>query len=363
MSKQTPLYEEHLRLGGRMVEFAGWDMPVQYSGVKDEHIAVRTAAGLFDVSHMGQIEFTGKGAAACIQHLTTNDVSKLVDGQAQYSLLCKENGGVLDDIIVYRIDAERFVLVVNAANAAKDLAWLEAHVSDGVSIKDISADYAMIAFQGPLAAKILAPLSTADIDGIGHYHFTNGDVAGKPAIIARTGYTGEDGFEIFASPADMPLIWQSLLEGGAPQGVKPAGLGARDTLRLEMKYSLYGHEITEETNPLEAGLSWVVKLNTTEDFIGKAAIKALREAGQTRTLVGFCMKDPGIPRQGYAILLDGKAAGIVTSGTMSPSLDKAIGIGYVPMEARALGAEISIDIRGRARKAVVVETPFYAKKP
>jgi aminomethyltransferase len=362
MVQRTPLYEEHKRLGGKMVEFAGWDMPVQYTGVKDEHTAVRTAAGLFDVSHMGQLEFTGKGAAASLQHLTTNDVSKLVDGQAQYSLLCKEDGGVIDDIIVYRVNAQRFVLVVNAANAAKDFAWLKAHLGSDTVMKDISADYAMIAFQGPAAATILASLTDADLTELGHYRFTNGTVADKACIVARTGYTGEDGFEIFASPADMPQVWQGILEAGKPRGVKPAGLGARDTLRLEMKYSLYGHEITEETNPLEAGLGWVVKLNTASDFIGKQAIEAIRNAGPSRALVGFRMLEPGIPRQGYSILFAGKQAGVVTSGTMSPSLDEAIGIGYVPMEARAIGAEISIDIRGRARKAGVVATPFYQKE-
>jgi len=361
MSKKTPLYEEHIKLGARMVEFAGWEMPVQYSGVIDEHKAVREAAGLFDVSHMGQIEVTGRGATDYVQHLTTNDVRKLVDGQAQYSLLCRENAGVIDDVIVYRISGEKYVIVVNAINAVKDLDWLESHARDDARIENISPEHAMIAFQGPKSQEILAELTDADLASIGHYHFRSGRIAGADCIIARTGYTGEDGFEIFAPPAGVTGVWQAILEKGKPRGVLPAGLGARDTLRTEMRYSLYGHEITEETNPIEAGLGWVVKLNNEDDFIGKRAIKEIKEKGLARTLVGFKMQESGIPRQGYPILIGEKEAGIVTSGTMSPSLREPIGIGFVPIEAREIGTEICIDIRGRSRKAIVVETPFYRK--
>ncbi len=361
MAKRTPLYDEHVKLGAKMVDFAGWQLPVLYTGVIEEHRAVRNAAGLFDVSHMGEIEIAGAGATECVQHLTTNDVRKLVDGQAQYSLLCREDGGVIDDVIVYRFGPERYIIVVNAANSEKDFAWIESHPTGDVSIRDASADWAMVAFQGPAAADVLAKLTEADLASIGHYHFRESKVAGRPAIIARTGYTGEDGFEIFTAPAGAPRLWQAIIERGRPRGVLPAGLGARDTLRLEMRYSLYGHEITEETNPLEAGLGWVVKLKNDEDFIGKDAIRRIKEQGLARSLVGFQMAEPGIPRQGYPIVIDGTVVGQVTSGTMSPSLERAIGIGYVPAKYREIGQEICIDIRGRSRKAVVVETPFYRK--
>ncbi|MFH1829680.1 MAG: glycine cleavage system aminomethyltransferase GcvT [Pseudomonadota bacterium] len=358
MSRKTPLYDEHVRLGGKMVDFAGWQMPVQYSGVMQEHRAVRNAAGLFDVSHMGQIEVTGPGATDCVQYLTTNNVKKLIDYQAQYSILCNERGTVIDDIIVYRFNPERYIIVVNASNAQKDFAWCKSHIKGNAQIRDVSDDYALLAFQGPKAAEILSDISDADLTKIATYHFCEGLVADKKCIIARTGYTGEDGFEIFMSPKDAPIIWQSIIEKGKPLGALPVGLGARDTLRMEMKYSLYGHEITEDTNPLEAGLGWVVKLKPPDDFIGKNAIIKIKEQGPTRSLVGFKMIDAGIPRQGYPIIVAGKKDGIVTSGTMSPTLSCAIGIGFVPTDAGQVGTEISVDIRGLPRKAVVVETPF-----
>jgi len=361
MSMRTPLYDEHMKLGAKMVEFAGWELPVLYTGVIDEHRAVRNAAGLFDVSHMGEIEIRGSQATECVQHLTTNDVRKLTCGQAQYSLLCREDGGVIDDVIVYRFSPERYIIVVNAVNSEKDFAWVGSRARGDVEIRDVSADWAMVAFQGPAAAGVLAELTDFNLSSIEHYHFREAKVAGRATTIARTGYTGEDGFEIFIAPSDAPALWQSIIESGRPLGVLPAGLGARDTLRLEMRYSLYGHEITEETNPLEAGLGWVVKLKNEEDFIGKNAIRRIKELGPTRALVGFRMAEAGIPRQGYPIVIDGKIVGHVTSGTMSPSLECAIGIGYVPAQYSDIGQEICIDIRGRARKAVVVETPFYRK--
>ncbi len=359
MTRKTPLYDEHVRLGAKIVDFAGWLMPVQYTGVIDEHKAVRTAAGLFDVSHMGQVEVTGPGATDCIQHLTTNDVKKLVDGQAQYSVVCNERGTVVDDIIIYRFNPERYIIVVNASNVAKDFAWFESHAKGKAQLRNVSDKYALIALQGPLAAEILSPMAEADLASVKTYCFTEGKVAGAKAIIARTGYTGEDGFEIFTSPADAPGVWQALIEKGKPRGLKPAGLGARDTLRLEMKYSLYGHEITDETNPIEAGLGWVVKLDTPDDFVGKKALVEIKTRGLYRKLVGFEMIDAGIPRQGYRIVAGSRDVGCVTSGTMSPSLECAIGIGYVPSELAAEGTDIFIDIRGRARKATVVKTPFY----
>lgn len=362
MSLQTPLYAEHVRLGARIVDFAGWEMPVQYSGVIDEHLAVRNAAGLFDVSHMGQIEIAGSGAESLVQYLTTNDVKRMSDGRAQYSILCNGKGTVIDDIIVYRFSPTKYILVVNASNISKDLAWITRHERPDAKVTNRSNEFALIAFQGPLAAKVLQGLTDTDLGKIGTYFFSAGTVANvEDVIIARTGYTGEDGFELFIAPSASPQVWQAIIERGKSKGVKPAGLGARDTLRLEMKYSLYGHEITEETNPLEAGLGWVVKLDTPDDFIGKQALLEIKQRGPTRKLVGFKMVDRGIPRQGYSIHIDGQPQGIVTSGTMSPSLDCAIGIGYLPANLGAVGSRIWIDIRGEEREAEVVQTPFYKK--
>jgi len=342
-----------------MVEFAGWMMPVQYTGVIEEHNAVRKVAGLFDVSHMGEIEVSGRDATDCVQWLTTNNVRKLEDGQAQYSVLCNEHGTVVDDVIVYRFSPTRYIVVANASNAAKDFAWFQSHSKGDVTIRDASGDYALIAFQGPRAAEILQPLTDVDLTAVAHYHFAEGAVEGSPAIIARTGYTGEEGFEIFVGPSDAPKVWQALIEKGKPRGVSPAGLGARDTLRIEMKYSLYGHEITEETNPIEAGLGWVVKLKNPDDFVGKSTLVDIKARGLTRKLVGFRMNDPGIPREGYSILVGENDVGVVTSGTMSPSLSCAVGIGYVALAHAQEGTDISVDIRGRPRKATIVKTPFY----
>jgi len=362
MTKKTPLYDEHVRLGAKIVDFAGWEMPVQYTGVIDEHLAVRKAAGLFDVSHMGQIEISGNGAEALIQYLTTNDVKKMTNGRAQYSIFCNERGTVIDDIIVYRFEANRYIIVVNASNLEKDFAWCKRHERPDATVKNRSDEFALIAFQGPKAPSILQGLTDIGLQDIANYYFKVGAVAGtENIIVARTGYTGEDGFELFTSPKDAPKIWQALLERGKSVGVKAAGLGARDTLRLEMKYSLYGHEITEETNPIEAGLGWVVKLDTPDDFIGKSAIVDIKKQGLARKLIGFKMIDRGIPRQGYPIIIGGKPQGIVTSGTMSPSLDYAIGLGYVPAGSETIGNKISIDIRAQHREAVIVETPFYKR--
>lgn len=362
MTRRTPLYDEHVRLGGKIVEFAGWDMPVQYTGVIDEHLAVRNAAGLFDVSHMGQIEIAGPDAQALVQYLTTNDVSKMTDGRAQYSILCNERGTVIDDVIVYRFSQTKFILVVNASNVAKDFTWCKSQKRGNATLVDRSDDFALIAFQGPKTTEILKRMTNVPLDDIPTYNFKIGTVAHKDnVIVAKTGYTGEAGFELFTSPEDAPAVWRALLEAGASSGTKPAGLGARDTLRLEMKYSLYGHEITEETNPLEAGLGWVVKLDKASDFIGKSALIAIKERGLNRKLAGFKMVDRGIPRQGYPIIIGNDRVGVVTSGTMSPSLDVAIGIAYVPTGSAKIGSEISVDIRGQARKAVIVETPFYKK--
>lgn len=360
MPKQTPLYEQHKNLGARLVDFAGWEMPVQYSGVIDEHLAVRQSAGLFDVSHMGQVEITGQSALDFVQYLTPNDVSLLSDGHAQYSLLCKDDGTVLDDIIIYRRSREQVLIVVNASNRDKDLQWIKEHAPATVEVQDASDDWGLIALQGPAAPAILAKLSAEALEDLPSFGFREmmlADCAG--CIVARTGYTGEIGVEIFCRPGDTSQLWARLLEAGLPLGLKPAGLGARDTLRLEMAYSLYGHELTEETNPLEAGLSWVVKLAQHHDFIGKQALLRIRAKGLTRKITGFELIDKGIPRSNYAISDGTKTIGMVTSGTMSPSLHKPIGLGYVPLDLTAPGKKFSIDIRGALREAVAVKTPFY----
>lgn len=362
MVKKTPLYEEHLKLGARMADFAGWQMPIQYTGIIDEHVAVRTHAGLFDVSHMGEFEFTGPDALECVNYLTANNAAALVDGQAQYSILLNEEGTVIDDVIVYRLTNEHFLMVVNASNIEKDFGWVTSKAKGNVKIANKSDDYALIAFQGPLAAPILSKLTDINLQTVSTFHFKTGTVCDqKKCIIARTGYTGEDGFEIYTAPQSAPTIWQGILEQGKPQGVKPVGLGARDTLRLEMKYSLYGHEISDETNPLEAGLGWVVKLDKKCDFIGKKALMKIKEEGLKRKLVGFKMLERGIPRQGCDIMANDKKIGFVTSGTMSPSLKEAIGMGYVPLEYSKEGSKIWVDIRGAQRQAIIVKTPFYKR--
>lgn len=363
MAKRTPLYEEHKKVGGKMVEFAGWEMPIQYSGLTDEHKAVRNAAGIFDVSHMGEFEFKGRDAAKFLDYLTPSSASTLETGQATYSLLLTERGTIVDDIIIYRLSAEHFMMVVNASNIDKDYGWIKSHVKGELEFKNLSNEFALIALQGPKAADILSQVLKLDLAPLKTFYLktTTSDLTGQ-VIIARTGYTGEDGFEIFVSPAKASALWNALLEVGRPLGLKPAGLGARDTLRLEMKYTLYGHEITEETNALEAGLRWVIKFKKPGDFIGKAALTKIRDNGVNRKLVGFKMLDKGIARQEYTIKDKGKAIGQVTSGTFSPSLEIPIGIGYVETAYGEVGTKFFVDIRGHERLAEVVETPFY-KRP
>jgi aminomethyltransferase len=361
MGKRTPLYDDHVALKGRIVDFAGWELPIQYSGLSAEHVAVRTAAGLFDVSHMGQFEFSGPGALDTVQYLTTNNARKLEDNQSQYSLLCYEHGGVVDDLILYRFAEDRYIMVVNAGNIDKDWEWVTSHTSKDVTLTNRSDDFAMFALQGPKAEGILQRLADADLSAIKPFRCVTTDVKGSGVCtIARTGYTGEDGFEIFVDPDKASVLWNAVLETGAPDGILPVGLGARDTLRLEAKFSLYGHEITADTNPLEAGLGWAVKLKN-DDFIGRDALKTIKENGLTRSLIGFAMIDKGIPRDGYPLCDEEKTIGIVTSGTMSPSLQKAIGIGYVPVALKEIGTKIYVDIRGKKRLAEIVKTPFISK--
>jgi glycine cleavage system T protein (aminomethyltransferase) len=359
MPQRTPLYETHVRAGARMVEFAGWEMPVQYTGILDEHEAVRTRAGLFDVSHMGEVVFRGPRALEALNRVFTNDLTKAADGQAQYGCLCRDSGGIVDDVVVYRRAADDLLVCVNAANRAKDFEWLRAHAG-GADVANESDAWAQLALQGPLAAQVLQRLTKVNLSAIKTYRFATGEVAGIPAILARTGYTGEDGFEVFVPSDKGAPLWAALMEAGQSEKIVPAGLGARDSLRLEMAYRLYGSDMDDGTTPLEAGLAWAVKLDKA-DFVGRAALVKQREAGVPRKLVGFTLTDPGIARHGYPVLQDGRKVGDVTSGTKSPTLGIPIGLAYVPTALAAEGSGFAIEIRGRAAAARVVKTPFYTR--
>ena len=357
--KHTPLHGEHVRLGARMVPFAGYEMPVQYpSGIVAEHRAVRESVGLFDVSHMGELEIRGPDALAWVQYVVTNDVSKVDVGQAQYSALCSEQGGVLDDLIVYRFD-DRYMIVVNASNLEKDREWIRSFADRfDAELLDRSEDTALIAVQGPKASDVLARLTTTDLDGIGYYRFAEGEVAGRPAVISRTGYTGEDGFELYLANADAAHVWRSLLEAGEPEGIQPAGLGARDSLRLEVGYALYGNDLDEQHNAIESGLGWVVKPDKG-DFSGRDALVEAKQAGVARKLVGFQLNERGFPRQGYEIRHEGRTVGNVTSGAHGHSLDRGIGMGYVDSAVAKPGTSVEIMVRGRPLGAEIVRPPFY----
>lgn len=357
--KRTPLYQEHVNAGGKIIPFAGYEMPVQYSsGILAEHKTVRTAVGLFDVSHMGEFDVRGGDALGYLQYVTTNDVSKLAVGQAQYSVLCGADGGALDDCIVYRFD-DHYMVVVNASNIAKDFAHMAAHTARfGTTLTDRSEAIALLALQGPAAQRVLEQLTSTKLDGVAYYHFTEGQVGGVDAIISRTGYTGEDGFELYLPAADAVAVWRQLIDAGAGDRILPIGLGARDSLRLEMGYCLYGNDLDERRNPLEAGLGWVVKPDKGE-FIGGAAIAQAKANGLREKLVGFVMKDRGFPRTGYEVRWDGEPAGEVTSGIHSPMLEQGIGLAYVPIEASKPGTPIQIMVRDKAVAAEVVRPPFY----
>jgi glycine cleavage system T protein (aminomethyltransferase) len=335
-------------------------MPVQYAGVIEEHRAVRSAAGLFDVSHMGEIRVRGAGAEAFLQRLTPNDVAQLTPGRAHYSGLLNDRGTYLDDLLVYRFGGEDFLLVVNAANAAADFAWVAAHAAGEAEVTDASEEYALLALQGPRAVEILGRLTGADLAAIRYYHFARAEVAGKEAILSRTGYTGEDGFEVFLAPGDAAEIWRRLLAAGAPAGLVPAGLGARDTLRLEAGMALYGHELDDATTPWEAGLDWVVKLEGG-DFVGRAALVEQRRRGVERKLAGFEVVGRGIARQGHAVMAGAEAVGRVTSGTWSPTFEKALGMAYVPAAMAAPGTPLELDVRGKRLAARAVALPFYRR--
>ena len=360
--KRTPLYECHVEAKARIVPFAGFEMPVQYSGVIEEHRAVRTSVGLFDVSHMGEIDVIGRRALDFVQYVACNDASKLENGRAQYSGLMTPRGTFVDDLLVHKIADNRYFLVVNASNTDKDYAYLCAQAAgfDGVDVHNRSDDYAQIAVQGPNSLKVLQKVTPANLPEIKYYRFVNGDVDGAPAIIARTGYTGEDGFEVYVAPADAPRIWRKLLEAGKEFGIMPAGLGARDTLRFEACMALYGNDIDDTTTPFEAGLSWIVKLDK-EGFLGREALVRQQTVGIKRKLIGFEMNGRGIARHGYPIWSGGNAVGAVTSGTHAPTLGKALGMGYVPVELSEPGSKLEIEIREQKVAAQVVETPFYRR--
>ena len=361
--KQTPLNRAHRALGARMVEFGGWDMPVEYTGIVEEHLAVRTRAGVFDVSHMGQIEIAGADALAAVQHITSNDASRLSVGQAHYSGLMTPRGTFVDDLLVYRFSDVHFLMVVNASNIEKDFAWITEHVKgfgDAAAVNS-SSRYALIAVQGPAAIGIVQKLTSVDLASIKYSWFASGEVAGVRATLSRTGYTGEDGFELFVPPAQAERVWNAVLEAGRSEGLVPCGLGARDTLRLEAAMRLYGNDIDDTTSVLEADLGWIVGWKKT-DFIGAAELRRQKEQGVTRRLVGFEVADRGIARHGYDVYVDGQKAGYVTSGTQTPHLKKAIGMAYLPIARTEPGTEFEIDVRGRRLRARVVPLPFY-KRP
>ncbi|WP_421873229.1 glycine cleavage system aminomethyltransferase GcvT [Marinoscillum sp.] len=356
-TKQIPLHQLHTQLGGKMVPFAGFEMPVRYTSDKEEHMKVREAVGVFDVSHMGEFMITGPGALDFIQKVTSNDVSKIVDGQAQYSCFPNDKGGIVDDLIVYRFNQEKFMLVVNASNIEKDWNWIKGYNSYDAQMEDISDDMVLFAVQGPKATATLQKLTDVDLSGIKFYHFAEGELAGKQMIISGTGYTGAGGFELYIQKEDAEEVWHKLFEAGAEFGIAPIGLGARDTLRLEMGFCLYGNDITDETSPLEAGLGWITKF--TNDFVNAEALQRQKEEGVTRKLVGFEMVDKGIPRHDYEIMNEsGEVIGKVTSGTISPMLNKGIGLGYVQVGYHQPDSKIFIAVRNKQLEAKVTKPPF-----
>lgn len=360
-ARRTPLYELHRELGARMVVFGGWEMPVQYSGIVEEHLAVRRAVGLFDVSHMGEIEIRGPEALALVNFVTTNDAARLKPGQAQYSAMLYEHGGFVDDLLVHKVADDHYFLCVNAATQEKDYRHICRYNRFRAEVEFASERYAQLAVQGPRALETLAKLTGTDLGAIRYYHFTDGEVAGARARIARTGYTGEDGFELYVAPAEAPRIFRELLRAGEEFGIRPCGLGARNTLRLEAKMALYGHEIDASIRPAEAGLDWIVKMDKGE-FVGRGALEKLAGQGVRRKLAGFAMRGRQIARDGYPVYVDGRAVGWVTSGGPAPYLNKNIGLCYLPAELAEIGRIIQIGIRGAPAEAEIVPTPFY-KRP
>lgn len=355
---RTPLFDSYKEYGGKTIDFGGWELPVQFSSIKAEHEAVRTKAGLFDVSHMGEVFVTGSGALDYLQKLVTNDVSKLADGQAQYTVMCNEDGGTIDDFLIYKLADERYLLVVNASNIEKDVAWMEQQKTENVEIDNQSSNYALLALQGPSAQSILQKYTNTSLEEITFFRFKEIQVDGHDVLVSRTGYTGEDGFEIYGSKEAIIALWPVLLGN---EDVVPAGLGARDTLRFEAGLPLYGQELSDTISPLEAGLGFVVKVNKEADFIGKAVLKQQKEQGVERKLVGLEMIDKGIPRTGYKVFAGDREIGEVTTGTQSPTLKKNIGFALLAKDFAELGTEVEVEVRNKRLKAKVVSTPFYKR--
>jgi len=360
--KRTPLYDRHVAAGAKLVDFAGWEMPMQYSGVVDEYQTVRTAVGLFDVSHMGRVTVDGRDAVTFLQRVTTNNVAPLPAGAAHYSMVCNPAGGIKDDIFVYRLSATRFLLCINASNAGKIFSWFCAKAPQGdVRLSEDSEELAQIALQGPHAPSVLRAICPTAADSLKPRQCMEADVLGAQGIVSRTGYTGEVGYELYVYASSAKAVWDALMQAGSGLGIKPCGLGSRDLLRLEVGYLLYGNEIDEQTTPLEAGAAFAVDLGKGE-FIGSQALREQQEKGPAKRLVGFELLEKGVPRHGMTILADGQAVGLVTSGNLSPRLQKGIGLGYVPTKLSEPGTSLQIDIRGRAHPAVVVKPPFYRRK-
>jgi len=359
--KKTVLFEQHLEAGAKMVPFAGFEMPLQYRSVLEEHRAVRQAAGLFDVSHMGEVEVSGPDVLEFVQRITTNDVSKLTEGKVQYSAMCNEDGGILDDLLVYHL-GDRYMLVVNAGNIADDVAWMRKHQPAKITINDMSDATALLALQGPASLSILRQVTDRDLTPLAYYHSVRASVAGVDLLLSRTGYTGELGFELYfpAKKGTAKHLWQALLDAGSTSGLIPVGLGARDTLRLEMGFCLYGNDIDRSTNPIEAGLGWITKL-AKGAFIGSDAIAQVKRSGPSRRLVGISSDNKAVPRKGYPIMAAGKQVGAVTSGSFSPTLEHGIAMGYIPNELAASGGGIGVSIRGNTVPVEVVSLPFLKK--
>jgi len=356
-AKPTPYYEQHLKAGAKMVEFAGYLMPIQYRSINEEHLKVRSSVGIFDLSHMGEFRVSGPGALRFLQKMTVNDVSALQPNQVQYSCMCYPEGGIVDDLLVYH-RGDHYYLVVNAACLDKDFAWLESHLERDVRLENLSDDTGLLAIQGPQAEMVMAKLTDFDLSSMPFYWAADHHVIGEQVLFSRTGYTGEDGFEIYHPPHLAGKIWQAALEAGREYDIEPIGLGARDSLRLEMKYMLYGNDIDQTTNPIEAGMSWIVKVEKG-DFIGRDAIIRAKEGNLSRRLVAFVLNEKGIPRHGYLIFADGREIGRVTSGIFSPVLQKGIALGYVLREFSKAGTEFEVEIRGKKIPATVVKPPFY----
>lgn len=361
-TKKTPLFDLYKDYNGKTIDFGGWELPVQFTGIKEEHEAVRTKAGLFDVSHMGEIEVKGKDALSFLQTMLTNDVAKVKTNGCQYAALCNEDGGTIDDLVLYKRGDEDYLLVVNAANTEKDFEWLSNHVKGDVTVTNVSDNFAQLAIQGPLAEKITQKLTEEDLSQIKFFKFKdNIQLGGAKVLVSRTGYTGEDGFEIYCEPDDVQMLWEKLLDAGKEDGLIPCGLGARDTLRFEACLPLYGQELSEQITPVEGGIGFAVKPEKETDFFGKEVLKRQKEEGTERKIVGIEMIDKGIPRTDYEVFKDGEKIGYVTTGTQSPTLKKNIGLALISKDCAAVGTELEVQVRKRRLKAKVVAKPFYKK--